>query len=112
MDAALTPYDWVVHSGHADPAYWRGSYNSEAGLNAILNRRGGMLPLMNDTCARANFSKQTVPVIGSLGVFGTIRDGHNQRALIFDGDVWLTRTHEGFAIAVSRTPPLCIWGFL
>lgn len=108
VDCSMVLADWAIACGHADPAAaLRGSYADELGWKRIVVRRGGLLPLVNDVCARAGFALVTGPARGVVGVIGSIRNPERQWGAIHDGARWQVRTVEGFTPMTAQT--LGLW---
>jgi len=108
VDCSTVLADWAIANGHPDPAATlRGSYNDEIGWKLIVVARGGLLPLVNDLCARAGFVATDEVARGVIGIAGSLRHPVRQWGAIYDGDRWLLRSAEGFG--ATTAPILGMW---
>ncbi len=108
VDACIAVADWAQANGHGDLlARYRGTYANEAGYLEIVVKRGGLLPVVADGCARVRLSVVDEPSLGVVGVIGSLMSPTRQRPAIWDGAVWLVRGPDGFAPMAA--PALGMW---
>jgi len=109
VDAGMAVADWALANGHGDPlALYRGTYDDEAGWLAPVVKRGGVLPIVSDGCARAGLLAVGVLSVGAIGVIGSLTAPTRQWGAIWDGEHWLVRGADGFA--PMSAPALGMWG--
>lgn len=114
-DCTLWPANWVVESGHADPAGdWRGRYRSARGAARLVNAAGGLLALYASGAASAGLRQTERFIAGDVGLLsmptreadralgaavGAICIGGGEWAVVKDGGLWMGR---GSVIAAWR----------
>ena len=88
VDCCLYLADWAMACGHDDPAAsLRGTYSGEAEMRAVVERAGGLVPLVLG-CAS---SIGLVPVVneplaaGDFAVIGSAKRADRQWGAIYDG---------------------------
>lgn len=73
-DCLLTPSDWVVISGHGDPAAeWRGRYGTALGAARIVSGAGGLEALATASAAHVGLQPTSSPRLGDIGLMRTAR---------------------------------------
>lgn len=98
VDCSMVLADWAVANGHGDPlALYRGEYSDEAGALAIIVRRGGLLPIFSDGCARVGLVRVDERSRGVMAVIGSLNVPTRQWGAIWDGSRWQVRNADGFA---------------
>jgi hypothetical protein len=108
VDCCMALADWIVANGSGDPLdMYRGTYADEAGYLAIVVKRGGLLPVIADGCARVGLSTVADPSIGVAAVIGALIAPTLQRPAIWGGSGWLVRGPDGFA--PMDAPALGMW---
>ncbi|WP_439611510.1 DUF6950 family protein [Reyranella sp.] len=108
-DCCMTPAAWAVENGHGDlMALHRGEYDDEEGALAIVVRRGGVLPMISDGCARVGLLRAEVRARGVIGVIGSLTVPTRQWGAIWDGARWQVRDAAGFVALTA--PALGMWG--
>lgn len=111
-DCLLAVADWVRElTGHDEGAWYRGTYNTDAGWRGIVERAGGVVRLLDDTCARLGL----VPTLGDLrcGDVGAIDlpAGVGLTGAIFVGPRWVSVATTGLAsLSVSAARVATAWG--
>ncbi|WP_289296251.1 hypothetical protein [uncultured Reyranella sp.] len=107
-DCCMTPASWAAANGHGDlMAVHRGEYDDEAGALAIVVRRGGVLPMISDGCARIGLLRTDLRVRGVIGVIGSLNTPTRQWGAIWDGERWQVRDPAGFVALTA--PALGMW---
>lgn len=97
VDCSMVVADWAVANGGGDPlALHRGGYADEAGAVAIIVRRGGLLPIFSDGCARVGLPRAAARSRGVIAVIGSLNVPTRQWAAIWDGERWQVRNADGF----------------
>jgi len=107
VDCCMVLASWAMWLGYADPvAEWRGTYSTEAEFEAIVERCGGVLPLVSGIAATVG-AIPCEPHRGCIGVVGSRDNIHRQFGTIHDGSGWLVRQRDCFARITART--LAAW---
>lgn len=108
VDCCLMLASWAIWLGHPDPAaHLRGTYDSDEGFAMIVERAGGVVPLVS-TCAAGIGGKHIQrPSCGDIGVYGNTKDIRCQFGAIFDGERWVIRTPSGLRTMPGRA--LAAW---
>lgn len=108
VDCCMVLSDWALANGHEDPlAQYRGAYDDEAGGLAIVVKRGGVLPILGDGCARSGLVATDVRTAGVIAVIGSLTVPTRQWGAIWDGSGWLVRGVDGFS--PMTVPVLGMW---
>lgn len=103
VDCCMALADWGIFNGHADIlSRYRGAYQDEAGCQAIIVRRGGLLPIISDGSARVGLLKLSEPERGAIAVIGSRSVPTRQWGAIWDGDRWMVRSKDGFVPVAAR----------
>lgn len=107
VDCCLVLADWAVTLGHADPAaHLRGAYDSDDGFFAIIERAGGVVPLVGSCAVRVGAAVDQAQC-GDIGVVGSVLNMRRQFGAIFDGRRWMVRNAGGFIPMTARV--LSVW---
>ncbi|MFN3833725.1 MAG: DUF6950 family protein [Allorhizobium sp.] len=102
VDCCLVLADWAQALGHDDPAeHLRGVYEDDAGFFAIIERSGGVVPLVA-SCAVKVGQAVDRPRAGDIGVIGSGVNMRRQFGAIFDGSRWWVRNAQGFVPMTAR----------
>jgi len=89
VDCLLMLADYAIALGHSDPAaHLRGTYDSEEGFRRIIERAGGVVPLVGDCASRIGARRLQYPLRGAIGVIGSAGNVHRQFGAIHDGERW------------------------
>jgi hypothetical protein len=108
VDCCLFLAAWAVWLGHSDPAqHLRGSYDTEEGFRAIIEREGSVSALVTSCIAAIGGKKLQRPVCGAVGVIGSAINIHRQFGAIHDGERWQVRYKNGIGPMTARS--LVIW---
>lgn len=109
-DCLLWLADWLIELGHRDyVAAWRGTYSSIEEMDAILERHGGPIALIEAAHAGA-LRRVGSAEVGDVGVIrvatpagprqvGAIRAGRGWAVLKSSGGVWIS----------ARLTPAAVW---
>jgi hypothetical protein len=111
-DCQLWLADWLVASGHPDPAAdFRGRYRTALGAQRLLNREGGAVALVTRLAERAALASLAVdaPEPGAIGLVRVVgRRGRAEPAgALFGGLRWQVLRAGGGLIAFPATPIAC-----
>lgn len=111
-DCLIDAADWAVALGLADPAApWRGTYDDEAGADAVLARHGGLVALMAEGLEATGWRRTDAPETGDIGaLWAPTRAGPALIAGVRCGDRWACRGVRGRALIRGEaeacwTPP-------
>jgi len=108
VDCLLTLADWFVFRGFPDPAsHLRGTYNDEAGFQAIVTGQGGAVATVEPCATMIGLQRIETPRVGSIGIIGSASSPDRQFGAIYNGRQWLTRADKGFLPLIAR--PLAVW---
>lgn len=103
VDCCLVLADWAMALGHDDPAtYLRGAYDDEAGFFEIIERSGGVVPLVGSCVSHVGFLIKAEARCGDIGVIGSPLNMRRQFGAIFDGSRWWVRNAQGFVPMTAR----------
>lgn len=112
-DCSIVLADWAVANGHADAAHdLRGAYDDEAGYVAIMERNGGLVPLVSLCCARIGLERIDEPEVGAIAVIGAEVNRVRQFGAIWSRDGWLVRVkakNPELAFIAFKARALAIW---
>lgn len=107
-DCLLAIADWAVSRGYPDPAVdLRGTYDSEAGFEAIIAAAGGVVPLVQRCADFLGVKRVQTAKPGDAAVIGSMTAIQRQFGAIWDGRGWRVRFVNDYP-AVSAHP-LAIW---
>lgn len=102
VDCCLVLADWAMELGHVDPAdHLRGAYRDEEGFFAIIEKSGGVVPLVG-SCVEKLGVPVDRPELGDIGVVGSPLNIRRQFGAIYDGSRWLVRNRNGFLPLTAR----------
>jgi hypothetical protein len=110
VDCLLALADWCIWRGYSDAAAdLRGSYDSEAGFRAIIERAGGVIPLVTGCTDLLGLARADQPVPGAIAIVGSRSNIQRQWGAIYDGDAtgWRVRFVDAYPVLKAR--PLAIW---
>lgn len=108
VDCCLFLAAWAVWLGHSDPAHHlRGTYESEEGFRAIIERAGNVSALVGSCVEAIGGKRMEQPLCGAVGVIGSAINIHRQFGAIHDGERWQVRFKNG--IGPMTAHPLAIW---
>ncbi|MBC7148075.1 MAG: hypothetical protein H5U22_01745 [Rhizobium sp.] len=108
VDCCMVLASWAMWLGHPDPvAEYRGAYSDEAGLNALIDGRGGVLPFVADAVARIGGTRLERARCGAVGVLGSKSNPRRQFGAIHDGKSWRVRMINDYGAMCAA--PLAVW---
>ena len=108
VDCCLFLASWAIWLGHPDPAaHLRGTYDSEEGFRAIVERAGSVPVLVGSCVSLIRGRRVRHPACGAIGVIGSASNIHRQFGAIHDGERWQVRFKNSVAPMVAA--PLAIW---
>jgi hypothetical protein len=108
VDCCMFLAAWAIWLGHSDPAaHLRGTYDSEEGFRAIVEREGSVPVLVGSCASLIRGRRQQRPVCGAIGVIGSAINVHRQFGAIHDGERWQVRFKNG--VGPMAAQPLGIW---
>ncbi len=108
VDCCLILAEWAIWLGYPDPAAaWRGAYVPGQDQIDTMAKWGGALPLIAGCAAVIGARRVDRPVLGCVGVVGSLHNVTRQFGVIHDGAGWLTRTPSGFGRITATT--LAAW---
>lgn len=111
VDCCLFLAAWAIWLGYPDPAeHLRGTYDSDEGFRAIVERAGGVVAVVSPCAIRIGGKRIQRPSCGDIGVIGNTKDLRCQFGAIFDGDRWLIRTPDGIRSVAAQ--PLAAWSII
>lgn len=98
-DCVLSVADWIVLSGHPDPAQpYRGRYRTALGRQRLIRQSGGLHVLMSEGAARAGLTETTTPVRGDVGLI--VAHGQTVAAICL-GERWAIKG-DGLVVAPAE----------
>ncbi|ASY56497.1 hypothetical protein [Sinorhizobium sp. CCBAU 05631] len=108
VDCCLFLAAWAIWLGHSDPAqHLRGTYDSEDGFRAIIERAGSVSALVGSCVAVIGGKNVQRPACGAFGVIGSAGNIYRQFGAIHDGKRWNVRFKNG--VGFMAAAPLAIW---
>lgn len=107
-DCALTLARWVERLTGIDPApALRGRYRTRLGWVRIVNRAGGLVPLVGGLAEAAGMQPiAAAPRVGDIAVIKTIV---GPAGAIWVGTRWAIKVQSG--LTGGPAPALAVWGF-
>jgi hypothetical protein len=110
IDCLLALADWCIWCGYPDPvAEFRGIYDSEDGFRAIIERAGGVIPLVQGRADSLGLARIDRPEPGAIAIIGSSANIQRQWGAIYDDDAkgWRVRFVDAYPVVKAR--PLAIW---
>jgi hypothetical protein len=110
VDCLLALADWCMWRGYPDAAaHLRGSYDSEDGFRAIIERAGGVIPLVQGCTDFLGLARIGQPMPDAIAIVGSRSNIQRQWGAIYDGDAtgWRVRFVDAYPVLKAR--PLAIW---
>lgn len=105
-DCSMFLANWFQEITGRDPVvHFRGQYNDRAGWQAIIERAGGLVSLIDDVAVRVGIARTQIPELGDIGVIDLPRLGHTGAILAMSG--WALKLNDGLSIVPGK--PVAAW---